>query len=71
MERVVRSTANGLLAPLQPGTLCALDIAQGIPFVTLENRVARLVLRHPNGARLIVPAWRVRPYLRSDHGPET
>lgn len=47
-------------APLQRGSLAILDIAPRVPFVAVEVTTARVTLRHPSGAPITVPSWRVR-----------
>lgn len=47
-------------APIQVGALVQLDLAPHVIFIAAKVTNCTVKLRHPNGAPLIVPVWRVR-----------
>ena len=55
MTRLIRADET-----VQPGSLVRLDLAPFVVFVAVKVTTRVVTLRHPCGAPITVPMWRVR-----------
>jgi len=49
---------------IQPGSTVTLDLAPSVVFVAMNATATLATLRHPCGATITVPTWRVRLMAR-------